>query len=116
MPSNNDQWIAFDNNILEQAIKDQKIIIVNITADWCTTCKINEMTIFNDKFIQTNSNIILMKGDFTNYSDELKKYIDKYNSPGIPLTVIYGPNHPNGIAMSTILNEQEITETLAKLS
>ena len=111
------RWINFNEDILQQAVAENKIVLVNITADWCTTCKINEIKVLNNEFIQNQlSNVILMKGDFTNYSQEIKSYIDRYQSPGIPLTVIYGPNHHTGIVMPTILTEKHLIEIIRKIT
>jgi high-affinity K+ transport system ATPase subunit B len=44
-------WQFFDESILQNLIAQNKIIIVDVTADWCLTCKFNKMLVLNDKEI-----------------------------------------------------------------
>ena len=108
-------WNSFNNNDLERSIRNNEVIFVDITADWCITCQINKLTTLNSSEIQNyfnNEKIKLVRGDWTNRNEEILSYISKYGKFGIPFNIIYGPLDKDGVVLSELLTNDEIIKTL----
>ena len=116
--SNQEEWLNFDYMELQNLINQGNTVFVDITADWCITCKANKILVLNSKefkrLIRENK-IILMKGDWTKPNDEINKFLQNADRYGIPFNALYNFNFPNGLLYSEILSLEDIKESLTKL-
>jgi len=91
-------WKPFSEQALNDSLAENKTVMVDFTADWCATCKTNEMVALNRQktyeFIRENDVVPLM-ADFTNRSPEIKRWLDRFETIGVPLTVIFPANRPD---------------------
>lgn len=88
--------VPFSSQKLAELRSEGKTVFVNMTADWCITCKTNEKTVLGTKEFSAsaqNNNVIYMVGDWTDTSAELGKFLTEYNSPGVPLYVVFDKSH-----------------------
>ena len=81
-------------------------VFVDMTADWCVTCKANEHTVldtaaFHDLLARTGA--VYMRGDWTNVDPAISAFLAQYNSPGVPLYVVYPADGGAGQRLSTVL-------------
>ena len=116
--SEQEEWLKFDNQELQELINQGNIVFVDITADWCITCKVNKILVLNSKEFKNlmkSNKIILMKGDWTRPNDEINKFLQKANRYGIPFNALYHTSLSNGLVYSEILSLKEIKESLLKL-
>ena len=116
--SNQEEWLNFDNMELQNLISEGNTVFVDITADWCITCKANKILVLNSKEFKRlirDNKITLMKGDWTKPNDEINKFLQKANRYGIPFNALYNSNFPNGLLYSEILSLEDIKESLIKL-
>ena len=116
--SEQEEWLKFDNQELQKLINQGNTVFVDITADWCITCKANKILVLNSKEFKSSmklNKITLMKGDWTKPNDEINKFLQKANRYGIPFNALYNFNFPNGLVYSEILSLKEIRESLLKL-
>lgn len=84
--------INFNAETLEQLKAEQKVVLVNMTADWCITCKVNEQIVLNTQAVSAalaDENVTYMVGDWTNKNDEILDYLKHYERAGVPLYVVY---------------------------
>lgn len=84
--------VAFDPSVLQQLRKDHKTVLVNITADWCVTCKTNEKNVFDTSEFSRlldDKNVVYMVGDWTNPDPQISKFLDQQKSVGVPLYQVY---------------------------
>lgn len=94
-----------------------RTVLVNITSDWCLTCKVNEKRVFSDEFIMrelTNNDTVMIIGDYTSNSRIISDYIASQNRSGIPLSVVYGPSEPNGIVLPVIFSKNDLLSAINK--
>ncbi|MDG2000744.1 MAG: protein-disulfide reductase DsbD family protein [Alphaproteobacteria bacterium] len=116
--SEQEEWLKFDNQELQELINQGNTVFVDITADWCITCKANKILVLNSKEFKSLmklNKITLMKGDWTKPNDEINKFLQKANRYGIPFNALYNSNFSNGLVYSEILSLKEIRESLLKL-
>jgi suppressor for copper-sensitivity B len=121
---NNNQllWKKYEDindisSIIDEHIKKKKIVILNISADWCLTCKYNKITALNNEQIiqiMRSKNITCIEGDMTKKNDQLMRFISAYNRVGIPFTIIYGPGAKEGILLSEMPTVDEILNVIQK--
>lgn len=96
-------------------IERNQLVLVNITADWCLTCKFNEALVIKDneirKMLQDND-VVFVQADYTKKSRQITQYLSEYKRYGIPLSVIYGPAAKQGIILPEVLSKQVLVEAI----
>ena len=73
-------------------------VFVNMTADWCITCLVNEQSTLGTERVKKSmeaNDIVYMKGDWTNENPEITAVLDEFRRPSVPLYVLY-PGDPAG--------------------
>jgi thiol:disulfide interchange protein DsbD len=73
----------------------QQRLIVNVTASWCMTCKINDIVTFQDSSVQNylaDNNISYIRLDWSKRNEEIRQYLARFDRVGIPLYVYYSEN------------------------
>ena len=75
-----------------QAARDAgKPVFVDMTADWCITCKVNEKAVLHtDAFraLLERTGTVYLVGDWTDQDPAISAYLDEFHSPGVPLYVV----------------------------
>jgi thiol:disulfide interchange protein DsbD len=82
----------FSEQLLSELRSNNQVVFVNMTADWCITCKVNEQVAFsNESFndLISDPNIHYLVGDWTNKNNEILQYLTRYQRSGVPLYVMY---------------------------
>jgi thiol:disulfide interchange protein DsbD len=77
-----------------------------MTADWCITCKVNEKAVLHtDAFEQllADTDAVYMVGDWTNQDEAISAFLDEYQSPGVPLYVVFPANGNPGKKLPQVL-------------
>lgn len=81
------------NEYLKTAESNQKIVFLDVYADWCIECKIMSNTIFADpEVIQALEPFEKVKFDITEFNDFHKKYLEDHGVFGPPALLFYGLN------------------------
>ena len=90
-------------------------VFVDMTADWCVTCKANEHTVldtqaFRDLLQRTGA--VYMKGDWTDVNPTIGAFLQLYHSPGVPLYVVFPKHGARGQQLSTVLTPSMVDQAL----
>ncbi len=94
---------------------ENKPVFVNMTADWCATCKLNESRVLaRDAFQQAlkDTGTAYLKGDWTNVDPAITAFLDAHGAVGVPLYVMFWPGQSEGIVLPTLLTENTVLEAL----
>ena len=106
---------AFSTARLTELRSQGKPVFVDMTADWCITCKVNEKAVLHtDAFTKLlkDTDTVYLVGDWTNQDTEITTYLDLYKTPGVPLYVVY-PNGPGaGKKLPQILTMDSMRKAL----
>jgi thiol:disulfide interchange protein len=85
-------WRPYNAQALDAALASGKTVMVDFTAQWCLTCKLNLFwTIEKEEvaaLIEKNG-VLPMLADWTDRNDQIKKALEQLNSNSIPLLAIY---------------------------
>ena len=115
----NDNWMKFDSNKINELVtKDNRIVFVDITADWCVTCYFNKKTVLDRKKIKEvfkEYNVQKMQGDLTKPNKEINEYINSFGRFGIPVNVVYSNSVPQGILLSEVLTVKDLLSTFESI-
>lgn len=110
-------WQEFDRNKLHELVKEGKVVVVDVTADWCLTCKYNKFLVWDRaKMLKLLSHpeVVAMRADATIYRKDIEDYLKEYGVYGIPFTVIYGPRATKGIVMPTLVGYDDVARAIAR--
>jgi thiol:disulfide interchange protein DsbD len=91
-PAPGDEKVAFSRATLASLRAQGKPVFVDMTADWCITCKVNEKAVLDTaafKALLARTGAVYMVGDWTNEDPEISGFLDEYHSPGVPLYVVF---------------------------
>ena len=114
----NFEWMEFDKMALNKLIQNNKIILLDFTADWCITCQLNKKTTLENNKLQSffnKENVLLMRGDWTKRDEKILNFIKSYDRLGIPVNIIYGPNNKKGIILPEILTKNIVIDSINKV-
>ncbi|NVK36940.1 MAG: protein-disulfide reductase DsbD [Gammaproteobacteria bacterium] len=78
---------------LSNAKANEKLVFVDVYADWCIECKIMSNTLFKDAEVRDElSHFVRIKYDMTDFTDEHKAFLEQHNLFGPPALLFFGLN------------------------
>lgn len=110
-----DLWRPFDEKTITTLVAQGKIVFVDVTAEWCITCKANKRLVLSDSSIVERlkkNNVIAMQADWTLPDDRIASYLARYERYGIPFNAVYGPGAPRGMTLPEILSKSGVLAAL----
>ncbi len=112
-------WTPLEQTEIAATVAQGKTVFVDVTADWCITCKANKVgVILQDPVYSTlkQDNIMLVEGDWTTASQPITDYLQSHGRFGVPFNVVYGPNAPDGIKLPVILTTEQVLAAIERAS
>lgn len=93
----------------------RKPVLVNFTAAWCVTCRVNEEVAFSsretaDAFARTGT--VYMVGDWTRQDPEIAKALAEQGRSGVPLYLMYAPGAAEPKVLPQILTSGTVVKAL----
>ena len=110
-------WQTFDLGELDTLRASDRLIFVDVTADWCITCKANKtLTLETGEAISlfTSQNVTMIQADWTLPDDDIARFLASHQRFGIPFNIVYGPSARQGIILPEILTLADIEKALAQ--
>jgi thiol:disulfide interchange protein DsbD len=92
-------------------------VFVNMTADWCVSCKANEKTVFARAGFREAleaANAVYMVGDYTDVDPAITAYLQRHKAVGVPLYVLYPRGGGEGRILPVILTPGLVDAALAQ--
>ena len=87
-------WTEFDRAEAERLAAEGRLVFVDVTADWCFTCKVNERLVLETREVADafeRREVIAMKADWTNRNDAIADFLAAHGRYGIPFYLLYRP-------------------------
>ena len=86
-------------------------VFLNVTADWCITCKANEKVALGTDTIKnamTAQHIRYMKADWTNRDAEVSRLLARYKRSGVPLYVFFPGDGKAEVVLPQLLSTEKV--------
>jgi suppressor for copper-sensitivity B len=87
-------WVPFDRQEAESLAAEGRLVFVDVTADWCFTCKVNERLVLETEEIAAafaQFQVVPMKADWTNRDESIADFLTAHGKYGIPFYLLYRP-------------------------
>jgi suppressor for copper-sensitivity B len=111
------KWQRWDRSAIAGLVRQGKVVFVDVTADWCITCKANKRLVLAREPVASaldGRKVVPMVADWTRPNDAIARYLAEFGRYGIPFNVVYGPNAPDGIALPELLTTSAVLAAIAK--
>jgi suppressor for copper-sensitivity B len=87
-------WVTFDRAKAESLAAGGQLVFVDVTADWCFTCKVNERLTLDTPEVAkafSEAGVVPMRADWTNQNAEIGAFLKEHGRYGIPFYLLYRP-------------------------
>ena len=112
-------WQPLSQELIDTAVSQGETVFVDVTADWCVTCKANKIgVILQDPVYSTLKNgeesgdIVLVQGDWTRPNTLVTDYLRSHGRYGVPFNIVYGPGAPQGVELPVILTRKLVMDAI----
>ncbi len=93
-----------------------KPVFINMTADWCITCKVNERVALQGAFKDAlkENGVTYLIGDWTARNAEITELLQGFGRAGVPLYAVY-PAKGDPVLLPQILTSSMLADALGKV-
>ena len=109
-------WQRFERAAADGRAREGRWVFVDVTADWCFTCKANEKLVLDTAEVAAafaRRNVVAMKADWTNRDEAIARFLADHGRYGIPFYVLYRPGR-EPLVMSELLSKQSVLAAFAE--
>ncbi|PKQ72196.1 protein-disulfide reductase [Aeromonas sobria] len=110
-------WQPLSERAITDALAQNKRVFIDVTADWCVTCKANKYNVLlRDEVQQALSapDVVALRGDWSKPNETIAAFLRQRGAAAVPFNQIYGPELPQGVTLSPLLDKDELLTTLHK--
>jgi suppressor for copper-sensitivity B len=108
-------WQKFDPAAISGHVTAGKTVFVDVTADWCVTCKVNKVLVLDTEAINSQlkqKNVVAMRADWTRPDRQITDFLQRFMRYGIPFNVVFRPQAPQGIVLPELLRRDAVISAL----
>jgi thiol:disulfide interchange protein DsbD len=93
-------WQPWSHEAVEAARREGRVVFVDFTAKWCTTCQANKRTSIEVASVREKLKAlgaVTLLGDYTRVPDDITRELKRFGRAGVPLVLVYpkdGPKPP----------------------
>ena len=117
-PTANSSQLSYSRSALDALRAEGRPVLVDVTADWCITCKVNEAVALHTPAVEQafeRYDVAYMVADWTRYDERITALLADYGRNGIPLYLLYLPGEERARILPQILTESLILRALEPL-
>jgi len=114
-------WQVWSDDARAAARAEGKLVFVDVTADWCITCKANKALVLETAPIAPmlaalvdDGKLVMLKADWTRPDPRIATFLASHDRFGIPFNIIYGPKAPEGVLLGELLRADMVENALIK--
>ena len=104
---------AWSSQKVQAALAEGRPVLVNFTADWCVSCKINERTALASPVTAKalkDANAVYLEGDWTRRDDAITRELQRHGRSGVPLYLLYTPGQTEPRLLPQLLTEGVVVD------
>lgn len=117
-PGNEAPRLRFTTRALASLLAAKKPVFLNMTADWCISCKVNERVALKRDVVQQalrQRGVSYMVGDWTTRDAMITEVLEHFKRNGVPLYLVLQPKTKRYIILPQVLTPSIVVEALHKL-
>jgi|HubBroStandDraft_3_1064219.scaffolds.fasta_scaffold05732_3 thiol:disulfide interchange protein len=110
------QWVSFDRARAEALAASGQLVFVDVTAQWCFTCKVNERWVLETPEVAgafSRHNVLAMRADWTNHDERIAGFLAEHGRYGIPFYLLYRPGQ-SPYVFSEVPTKQSVVRAIAE--
>jgi thiol:disulfide interchange protein len=110
----NQYWENYSAQKLENYLAADEAVFVELTADWCITCLVNEKVALTRPAVLNSmkeNNIRYLRGDWTNRDPVITALLTQHQRGGVPLYLFYD-KEKNLTILPQLLTEQTVLNVI----
>lgn len=103
-----DGWYRYSPALIAEMAKAGRTVFIDVSADWCLTCKANEAAVLNREdftHAMDSLNVARVKADWTRETPDVNALLKSMGKSGVPAYAIY----PKGDASKQIVLPEILT-------
>lgn len=109
-------WQPFSKGAPQRLAAQGKTVMVDFTADWCATCKLNLATAVDTedvlKLVEQNG-VVPLIADYTETPPEVKEALNSLGSDSIPFLAIFPADHPHEpLVLRDLVTKNQVLDAL----
>ncbi|MCR9104145.1 MAG: protein-disulfide reductase DsbD [Gammaproteobacteria bacterium] len=112
--------VAWSDHGVQSLRGEGKPVFVDVSADWCITCKANEAAVLHTDALTeafSNSGVTYMVADWTNHDPEIAALLERHGRTGVPLYLMYpGDTEAEPLSLPQILTPGAVLEAIAAVT
>jgi suppressor for copper-sensitivity B len=108
-------WQAFDRAAIDAAVRNGRVVFVDVTADWCVTCQVNKSLVLRRGEVAqrlAGPSVVAMRADWTRPDARIADYLASFGRYGIPFNAVYGPGAPGGLPLPELLSAEAVLSAI----
>lgn len=112
------QWEPFSPQRVAQLRQEGRPLLIDFTAAWCLSCKVNEQVAFGSGQVQKRIDeldLVALKADWTARDATITRALAEFGRNSVPLYVLYPGNQGAPIVLPELLTPGIVLEALAKI-
>lgn len=109
-------WQPLSEQAITDALARHQRVFIDITADWCVTCKANKFNVLLRDDVQealTAPDVVALRGDWSRASDAISQFLNRRQRAAVPFNQIYGPGLIQGQVLPALLSREDVLHTLS---
>ena len=113
-----DEWVAFDETEAQRLAGEGRMVFVDVTADWCVTCKAIERLVLETSDVADafeKHGVVAMKADWTNRNDAITAFLKRHGKAAVPFYVLYRPGQ-DPYAFGEVVTKKSLLAALDEAS
>jgi thiol:disulfide interchange protein DsbD len=109
-------WRPYSAATLEALRDSGRVVLVDFTADWCLTCKVNERVAFGSSAVRASlraNDVALLRADWTTRDPSVTRALAAFRRNSVPFVVLYGRDRAAApTVLPTLLTPGIVTRAL----
>lgn len=111
-------WRPYSAAALEAQRDSGRVVLVDFTADWCLTCKVNERVAFGSGAVRDairDGGVTLLRADWTTRDPVVTRALAGFGRNSVPFVVVYPRSRDAApIVLPTLLTSGIVTSALER--
>ncbi|MXV28417.1 protein-disulfide reductase [Aeromonas veronii] len=108
-------WQPLSERAITDALAQNKRVFIDVTADWCVTCKANKYNVLLRDEVQTAlsaPDVVALRGDWSKPDETIAAFLRLRGAAAVPFNQVYGPGLPQGETLSPLLDKADLLTLL----